>query len=43
MRPIFSHAVVPIPASLGLGKAVNHGLLALSALYAILPSFDTPA
>ena len=38
---IFSHAVVPIATSLGLGKSVSRRLLALSALCAMLPDIDT--
>jgi inner membrane protein len=43
MPSIFSHTVVPIAASLGLGKAVKRCLLALSAFCATLPNFDTLA
>jgi inner membrane protein len=40
---IFSHTVVPIAISLGIGKAVSRRLLAFSAFCAILPDFDTLA
>jgi inner membrane protein len=40
---IFSHAVVPIAAGLGLGKVVSRRLVVLSAFCAILPDFDTLA
>ena len=43
MPSIFSHAVVPIAASLGLGKVVSRRLLVFSAFCAILPDFDTLA
>jgi inner membrane protein len=38
---IISHAVVPIAASLGLGKAVSRRLLGFSAFFAMLPDADT--
>ncbi len=41
MPTIFSHAVVPIATSLGIGKLVSRRLLMFSALCAILPDFDT--
>jgi len=40
---IFSHAVVPIAASLGLCKVISRRLLVFSAFCAILPDFDTLA
>ena len=43
MPSIFSHAVVPIAASLGLGKVISRRLLVFSAFCAILPDFDTLA
>lgn len=43
MPSIFSHAAVPIAASLGLGKVISRRLLVFSAFCAILPDFDTLA
>ncbi len=43
MPSIFSHAVVPIAASLGLCKVISRRLFVLSAFCAILPDFDTLA
>lgn len=43
MPTIFSHAVVPIATSLGIGKLVSRRLLMFSAFCAILPDFDTLA
>ncbi|MDI1310349.1 MAG: metal-dependent hydrolase [Methylotenera sp.] len=43
MPTIFSHAVAPIAASLGLGKVISRRLLVLSAFCAIVPDLDTLA
>ena len=43
MPSIFSHAVVPVAVSLGLGKVISRRLLVFSAFCAILPDFDTLA
>jgi inner membrane protein len=39
----FSHAIIPIATSLGLGKAVGRRLMAFAAFCAILPDFDSLA
>lgn len=43
MPTIFSHAIVPVATSLGVGKLVSRRLLIFSAFCAILPDFDTLA
>lgn len=43
MPSIFSHAVVPIATSLGIGKTVSKRLLAFSIFCSILPDFDSLA
>lgn len=43
MPTIFSHAVVPIAVSLGLGKVVSRRLMAWSAACSMLPDIDTVA
>ena len=41
MPTIFSHSVVPIATSLGIGKLVSRRLLIFLVFCAILPDFDT--
>lgn len=41
MPTIFSHAIVPVAISLGVGNLVSRRLLIFSAFCAILPDFDT--
>lgn len=43
MPSIFSHAVVPIATSLGIGKSISRRLFVFSVICAILPDFDTRA
>jgi len=43
MPTIFSHAVVPVAISLGIGKKVSRRLMLWSAVCSILPDVDTLA